>query len=166
MGLASPARWWATIRFGQVPMAVACAGEGPDGWPEGAQARLVACADGPREGPPAAESVLLVPLRGQERAYRVLAAALAADDLVGLLELDGVPGTRLRSLGEALVVERGCAASLEEARGFAEGELGLTLALLRSLPRCLPTRGAGGPDGAPAPVIDLQAIRAARAARG
>ncbi|MEQ8833589.1 MAG: hypothetical protein RIB67_04010 [Miltoncostaeaceae bacterium] len=161
--VASP--WSARIHVGGLPVEVASPGGGPEGWPSAAQAHITGCADASTEGPPAAGRAVLTPAPGFERAYLTMAAALAADDTVGLLGISGGREYRLRSLGEALVVEWGVAASPEEARGFTEAELAGALLVLRSLPRRLPVRPAadGAPTAAgPAPVVDLTQVRRAR----
>lgn len=146
-------------------MEVASPAGGPEGWPAETQAHITGCADASSEGPPAAGRSVLTPVPGYERAYATMAAALAADDTVGLLGIAGGREYRLRSLGEALVVEWGVASSPEEARGFTEAELAGALLVLRSLPRRLPVRPAaeGAPTAAgPAPVVDLLQARRAR----
>lgn len=157
--------WSARIHVGGLPLEVASPGGGPEGWPHAAEAHITGCADAPAEGPPAAGRVVLAPAQGYERAYATMAAALAADDTVGLLGVAGGREYRLRSLGEALVVEWGVASSPEEARGFTEAELAGALLVLRSLPQRLPVRPAaeGAPAAAgPAPVVDLMQVRRAR----
>lgn len=155
--------WSARIHIGGLPLGVAVPGAGPAGWPSGAVAQLTACVAAPAEGPPAAGRVVLAPEADYERAYRTAAAALAADDTVCLLSHDDGGEYRLRSLGEALVVEWGTAASIEDARGFSEAELAGALLMLRAVPRRLPVRAAGARSFTdPAPVLDLLQARRAR----
>lgn len=156
--------WSSVIDVGGLPLDVVVAGEAPSGWAPGTPARISGCVEASREGPPAAGRSVLGPAPGYERAYATMAAALAADDTVGLLAVPGVGEFRLRSLGEALVVEWGRATSAEEARGFTEAELAGALMVLRSLPRRLPARPAAAAAAAagPAPVVDLMQARRAR----
>ncbi len=156
--------WTAPIRVGDMALRVVAAGTAPDGWPTDARAHVSACIEAFLEGPPAAGVTVLTPQPGHERGYRAVAAALAADDMVGLVSVDGAGEYRLRSLGEALVAEWGRAESPEDARGFSETELAGALDALRSLPRRLPRRGAGD-DGAAtegAAVLDFMRARRAR----
>lgn len=158
--------WEAAIGVGDTTLRVVTAGAAPGGWPAGARAHVSACIEVFLEGPPAAGGTVLSPAAGDERAYRALAAALAADDMVGLVTVDGAGEYRLRSLGEALVAEWGRAASPEEARGFGEPDLAAALTTLRGLPRRLPRRdadddlAAGSMPGAQ--VVDFLQARRAR----
>lgn len=156
--------WAGAIRVGDMPLEVVCAGAAPGGWPAGARAHVSACIEAFLEGPPAAGVAVLSPAPGHERAYRAVAAALAADDMVGLVSVEGAGEFRLRSLGEALVAEWGRAESPEDARGFSETELARALGSLRALPRRLPHRGAadGGPGAGGAEVLDFLQARRAR----
>jgi hypothetical protein len=156
--------WKSVIDVGGLPLDVVVSGDAPSGWTPGAPARITGCVEASREGPPAAGRSVLGPAPGYERAYLTMAAALAADDTVGLLAVEGAGEYRLRSLGEALVVEWGRAASAEEARGFTEAELAGALMVLRALPRRLPVRSGGSQVAAagPAPVVDLMQARRAR----
>lgn len=159
-------RWWAPIRFGQVPVAV-CADGSPPGWPAGCAAQLCASRD-PRPGDARAGGWPLAPLPGAERAYAVLAAALAAGGMTGVLQLDGGGGRELHlvSRGPALAV-----ALTVPDDGDAgdpppppDEELALALTLLRTLPRRLSPARAHAVDtpGALAPVLDLARARAGR----
>ncbi len=155
--------WESVIRVGDAALGVVTAGRAPGGWPRGAAARVTGCIDGSQDGPPAAGSVVLSPAPRDERAYRAMAAAFAADDMVGLLSVEGAGEYRLRSLGEALVAEWGRAESAEEARGFTEPDLAGALLVLRMLPRRLPTRPrADGAADAPGEVVDFLRARRAR----
>lgn len=155
--------WTSVIRVGDAALSVVAAGRAPGGWPAGAVARVTGCIDGSQDGPPAAGSVVLSPAARDERAYRAMAAAFAADDMVGLLRVDGAGEYRLRSLGEALVAEWGRAESAEEARGFAEADLAGALLVLRMLPRRLPTRPTHDRSaGTAGEVVDLLQARRAR----
>jgi hypothetical protein len=157
--------WWSVIDVGGLPLSVVAPVGAPSVWPAGSPARISGCIEASREGPPAAGRTVLAPAPGYERAYHTMAAALAADDMIGLLGVEGAAEHRLRSLGEALVAEWGRAATAEEARGFTEAELAGALLVLRSLPRRLPPRHA--PADAPAAgtggaVVDLMQVRRAR----
>lgn len=156
--------WESAIRVGDIALSVVVPGSAPGGWPSGSRAHVAACIEAFLEGPPAAGGTVLSPAPGYERAYRAVAAALATDDMVGLVAVDGAGEYRLRSLGEALVAEWGHADSAEQARGFGEPDLATALDALRSLPRRLPRRGAGeGGDGAQgAAVLDFMQARRAR----
>lgn len=160
-----PSGWSSVIDVGGLPISVVATGCTPPGWPAGAPARITGCVEASREGPPAAGRTVLAPAEGYERAYLTMAAALAADDMVGLLGAGGSE-YRLRSLGEALVAEWGRASSAEEARGFTEAELAGALMMLRSLPRRLPARAAPSAGeavaGDLAAVVDLMQVRRAR----
>jgi hypothetical protein len=167
MATETSAAWGAVIRVGGLPVDVAAAWAGPAGWGAGVVARLTGVVEASREGPPASGRAVLAPRGGSERAYLTMAAALAADDLVGLVSLPDGTEFRLRSLGEALLTEWGRAASAEDARGFTEPELAGALMVLRAMPRRLPARTgapataarAGGPGGS---VVDLMQVRRAR----
>lgn len=160
MSEAMTAGWWAPVRMGEVRLTV-CAGAGPPGWPRGREARLCACAAARHR----AEGAVLRPLApapGAERAYGLLAAALAADGAAGLLRVaDDAAELVLVSLGGALAVSE--EATAPEAPG--DEELLLARALLRAMPRRLPRReGGGARNGPPAPVLDLGAARLRRRA--
>ena len=147
------------IDVGGLPIRVVAGGAPPPGWPDGVPARITGCVEASREH--------RAPADGYERAYLTMAAALAADDTVGLVGA-GDGEYRLRSLGEALVAEWGRAASAEEARGFTEAELAGALMVLRALPRRLPARPAAPAAAAPAgaagggAVVDLMQVRRSR----
>lgn len=130
------------------------------------QLRVASVADASRAHA-APAGIVLGPAPGSERLYRVAAAAISADDVVAILDLPGPGGARLRSLGEALLIEWGWAESAEQARGFSEADLAVALARVRSLPRHLTgrrmrTAAVGAPACEGAQVIDLAARAAGR----
>ncbi|HMM48172.1 MAG TPA: hypothetical protein PKE32_00965, partial [Miltoncostaeaceae bacterium] len=101
MVLDERARWTSTLAIGQIRVTVVAAGRPPHKWHSGVHAQVNCCVDAAHDGPPAAGRTILEPADGQERNYASMAAALAADDSVGLFTLDAHGGEyRLRSLGE------------------------------------------------------------------
>ena len=155
----------ATLAFGEIDVAVRAAGPMPDGWPPGARLRIVATQLDRAGRAPLSQRVVLVPASGSERAYRLLAEAMAIDCTAAVLDAgDGTRGARLRSIAGALVVEA-AGVHVDEANG-SEEELQLALALLRAFPRAItPAPGSAAEAPAAAPVIDLSERRQARAAQ-
>jgi hypothetical protein len=158
-------RWAGTLGFGEIDVAVRIAGAVPAAWPDAGRLRIVATE--PDRGGGGARGALLAAMPGAERAYRLLAEALAAEGLAAVLDPgDGSRAGRLRAAGGALVAEVAAApgdAPDEEAP--TEEELALALTLLRAFPRAITpaARGGGARPAEPAPVVDLADRRRARA---
>jgi len=156
--------WSGALAFGEVAVGVRVAGGALAGWPPGARLRIVAI-ERDRGGPPPPDSAPFLPTPSSERAYELLAAALAVDGVAAILDSDEGHLCRLRSLGGALIAEAGGAGLPGGTSPISNEELGLALALLRTYPRALPPGSPPGAeaDGAPAQVIEMSARRRRRA---